>query len=243
MGFLHSATCAAPAMRPRAAGPLVAGGLLVLMVAAAGCRLDARGVLHELDRIDEDYRSGKIMRLLSSLGDQSRLAERVGRETEDVITEAYFAAPSDERRRDLLGVVSEVGTSSGRFIPLLLYVMQCESSYDLRSAAASCLVEVERLDPAVCAGCVALAMADVAEDAPLPHRREWAVLYLERFLTRGCGVELPGRPVTGGGRASPARGGVALVAGDRPGTGGAGRVAAARRDGRMNGTTSRRQEA
>jgi len=42
---------------------------------------------------------------------------------------------------------------------------------------------------------VALAMADVAEDAPLPHRREWAVLYLERFLTRGCGVELPGRPV------------------------------------------------
>jgi hypothetical protein len=168
---------------------LVSGCLLV------GCQLDAQGLLRELDDIERKRESGSFLQGLSALTGPAELGDRVREQTEDTVTEAYFRAGSDERREDVLDVVGYAVTGSGRFVPLLLYVMECEDAWALRASAAAAASRVERLTADVCGDGVAIAMAEVVEAAPTPHDREWAILYLENFLERGCNAPLPGEQV------------------------------------------------
>ncbi len=158
----------------------------------AGCALDSRGVLRELRAIEQQRKSPDFLVSLTSFARESDLADRVNRTTEDVVVQAYFGAANDAERSAVLAIAVENEDGTGRYLPLLCYVMVCEREPERRVEAAKPFARLRKVSEAISRSAIVLILGQLVEDLEQEHRRQMVLFCMEEFLRNACGYEIPG---------------------------------------------------
>jgi hypothetical protein len=170
-------------------------GLAVFLAAAillVGCGPDSAGVLREIRTIDHQQRSADLLTSLGAFGREADLADRVKRYTEDVVTQAYLTAADDEERSSVLHIAAENEDGTGRYIPLLVYVMVAERDPELRLEAARPFAKLRRVSSAINRSAIVLLLGQLAEGMEYQYQREMALYCMEEFLRNACSFSIPG---------------------------------------------------
>jgi len=171
---------------------LPAVGVCLAMTVAGGCTMKSADVLRQIDAIDAQKRSGDFLKMVTSVARFHNLADRIDEQTEDVVTQAYMQAETDEQRRSVVRIAAMNADGSGRYVPLLCYVVQSEADPRLRLAAAGGFARLKQLNRVIRRSPIVLMLGDLAEGEETPHEKERLLYFLEEFLLNVCKYPIPG---------------------------------------------------